>query len=193
MTERFITLIHYGNLAIWDIPNLSQDAKSEALNPEPQAATLPRSLLPYSPSYSIPEGYSCHGLCDWYTGSLQPLWFDNISELPERSSYQVSRFDAGEAEDSLRLNLSFEFPHNGETFIAPYRVCGQHVVILWCNPYGIYCHTGSSNVNKITTLCRPEDVHTTQTSFCPISGRLVYFTSRTQVIQVVDFLPPVRT
>ncbi|KAF4616475.1 hypothetical protein D9613_008439 [Agrocybe pediades] len=195
MTEENITLIHQTHLAVWDIPNFLPDAQTEAIKDEPQVVTPPRKLMSYPPSYTHPEsGYSCYGLCDWYTGSPQPLWFDHISVHRDESSdddptLHVSRFDTQES--GVHWTLSFGLPFHPDTAIAPYRVSGQNIVIIWCTAAGIYCHTGAPNVDRMTTLCLLKGVRITRTSFCPISGRLVYITSKADGIRVIDFLPPV--
>ncbi|KAF8156985.1 hypothetical protein B0H34DRAFT_480094 [Crassisporium funariophilum] len=196
MTDRTIVLIDLEGLSIWDIPKMSPDAQKLALEPESSLIRVARTTLIFPEKYRHdPDLESCSGICDWYTGSPQPLLFDFLRE--EAFHFTVHRF---------RVNLSdFERTVSAElvsqTSIErlelqswePYRVCGDKLVILSSTPTAIECHLQSSStlgeqINRSLIVCDADEVGEREFSFCPVAGRLCWVSRDIMEIKIVDCL-----
>jgi hypothetical protein len=152
---------------------------------EPEAVTQPRTRILYPTDFGSPD--HCAGLCDWYTGSSQPLWFDFFSDGPSESQvfhrFKINIDDLDLPTIPLRSEGSFSILQRPSMTISPYRICGNDVSIFTWGINGAVLHAGSS---------LPDDIHRTfflshgqmtgterrQISFCPISGRLCFISRR---------------
>lgn len=208
MDENAIALIRERDVCVWDFPQLSSstDAQEEFSKlPESGLLThvLPRTSVafPYDYSPDPEHRLGCGGLCDWYTGSRQPLMFDMWEKSPGTGYFEFTRFHV----DTHHLQSSLEVTSTAPAQLtlrnadsrpscAAYRACGDDTVVAWSDNENIFCHTGGlashSGVNSVTTLLDIKDVGGREFSLCPISGRLCYVNPETCDVRVVDFFPP---
>lgn len=147
MNEDFIVLLHDENCTVWKVPELSEDVRSrpQSMLPGPMARMEPLQVLEYGGGVlGLPDPLCCNGLYDWYTDSPQPLWFDVVEE--RGTTLNFSRFEvACNTHTPLRLSIepisTFQVDAPDGRTIAPYRVCGECLVVTWCSSGGIHCHT----------------------------------------------------
>ncbi|KAF8899792.1 hypothetical protein CPB84DRAFT_1779995 [Gymnopilus junonius] len=200
MTKETIVLIDEHNLSVWDVPKLVKDATARSAGEPTVQPSKPRCTLNYTNGYRPFTGYICKGLCDWYTGSPQPLWYDLLN-TSNGYSYHFDRFEADVSDlQSLDIPIkslpSFQLPNTGiyGAFILPYRACGQSIIVPWGNTRGMRCHIGSTTPGDTrdhnVTLRLVDRISPRCVSFCPVSGRLVYISPFEDQIEVVDYLWP---
>ena len=200
MTTDTIILIDEDDLSVWDVPKLKSNASALSQDFEPDIPVKPRCTIRYPDGYSPPAAFTCKGLCDWYTGSPQPLWYDLLHTSDEGYLHHFDRFEA-DISDLQNLNAtikrlpSFELPQVGyvvDSFIMPYRACGQNIVVAWRSRQGVHCHIGSSSSTcprrGDVTLRLTKSAESSSISFCPVSGRLAYI--KATGIEVIDYLWP---
>jgi len=206
MNKNTISLIREREICMWDCPQLSASGNiQEEFTKLPESGSLnfipPRAVVPFPDEYDPEHSLDCGGLCDWYTGSPQPLLFDMLEKIPGTAYFDFSRFhlDLQPSGSHLELTskapaqLSLRNPDSLPCFPA-YRVCGADTfVVAWSNNENIFCHTGGlssdSPINAITTLLNVKEVENRKLCLCPIAGRLCYVDPETSNVQVVDFFP----
>ncbi|KAF8970145.1 hypothetical protein BDZ97DRAFT_127933 [Flammula alnicola] len=197
MTNEVMVLVAPSDLSLWDIPLLSLKAHSVETGTEPSEPSEPRLRLSYPEGFKSPSRSECSGICDWYTGSPQPLWFDITAK--ELSTFNFTRFKIDIPDIHLPMVLItsisfFHIPYYRHTHWTPYRVCGEDISFLWCNSTAIFLHTGGTSsleaVNCKALLRKAEHIDQRQASFCPVSGRLCYISCATDEVKVnvVDYL-----
>jgi hypothetical protein len=154
--------------------------------------TQPRTRIAYPVGFESLDRAECAGLCEWYSGSSQPLWFDFI----EGGRFVFHRFqinidDLDLPTIPLSSEYSFRIRQHSSMSTNPYRVCGDDVSILTFGVDGIAIHAGSSSPDDshdVFFLSRgPTGCKHRQISFCPISGRLCCIDRRK--IKITDYLP----
>lgn len=193
---------------MWDFPELSAtgDAQEEFRKfPESGLSThvLPRAVVAFPDEYNPAPNHrlGCGGLCDWYTGSHQPLMFDMWEKFPGAGHFEFTRFivDTHHPQGCLRVTstapvqLTLRNPDSRPSCTA-YRACGDDTVVAWSDHDNIFCHTGGlaphSGTDLVTTLLDIKDIVSREFSLCPISGRLCYVDPETCDVRVLDFFPP---
>jgi len=207
MDENTIALIRESEVCVWDFPELSatRDAQEEFRKvPESGQSTYvpPRAVIDFPEEYSaVPAHiFGCGGLCDWYTGSRQPLMFDMWGKSTEAAYFEFTRLHVDLQDPQSCLKVTSAAPAqltlrnaNSRPSCASYRACGEDTVVAWSDDDNIFCHTGGlssySGVNSVTTLLSIKDVGSREFSLCPISGRLCYVDADTCEVRVVDFFP----
>lgn len=197
-----MTLIHDDGLSLWGIPRLTADGHIEAPDTKD-----PPSFIAY-PSGSGPPEYDdialshYSGLCDWYTGSQQPLWFDyqHARHLDTVHPFLLQmHFSTLLHKNTLSLDTLSTFPLAKFCYsnALPSRVVGGQQVRMFDAGVGLSCHS----VQQIDGIAQdvfleipliegnrriPED----SKSFCPFSGRVCYyphtFSRSLMEIHVVD-------
>ncbi|KDR72559.1 hypothetical protein GALMADRAFT_252689 [Galerina marginata CBS 339.88] len=201
MNNNHIALIGRHNISVWDFPKLSKGAQMQATKAEPSIPLAPQRILTFEEN-SIPvDDFSCSGLCDWYTDSPQPLWFDIVDELGILGeSLKLTRFEA-DISDSTTFPLvpirsfNLRVPTSDDPYLGAYRVCGSNIVIPRSTSLEISCHLGASSRSANTrdhntTLRLIQGVAWNHVSLCPVSGRLAYIAPESDDIEIIDFLPP---
>ncbi|KIM42307.1 hypothetical protein M413DRAFT_10483 [Hebeloma cylindrosporum] len=207
MDERTIALIREREVRVWDFPQLSasRDAQEEfKKTPESGLSNVvpPRFVVGFPDDYSQDPDYGlgCGGLCDWYTGSRQPLMFDMWEASAGAEYFEFTRFHLDTQHPQGRLQITSESPaqltlqsSDSRPSCAAYRACGDDAVVAWSDNESIHCHTGGlsshSRTNSINTLLDIKNVASREFSLCPISGRLCYVNPDTHDVRVVDFFP----
>lgn len=205
MDENTIALIREREIYVWDFPELSstRDAQEEFRKfPESGLSTYipPRAAVafPYEYSPDPANRLGCGGLCDWYTGSRQPLMFDMWEKSPGTGYFEFTRVHVDtqhppKVTSTAPAQLTLRNADSRPSCTA-YRACGDNTVVAWNDSDNILCHTGGlaphSKVNLVTTLLDIKDVVSREFSLCPISGRLCYVDPETCDVRVVDFFPP---
>jgi hypothetical protein len=106
MDEKAIALIGETSVTVWDFPRLSGNAQGESLKPQPSAPAIPRASFHFPPEAGPNQNCRCSGLCDWYTGSPQPLMFDLQERTWTPLYFELFRFEVSlqsplQAEDQL--------------------------------------------------------------------------------------------
>jgi len=177
MTSCQIILIHRAFVSVYAIPPFERGAQTQACLPEPTEVMTPLSRLPLAgrsqeptpphPSWDEDSDIQCLGLCDWYTGSQQPLWFDMVDMVESGQDHdsvsgrrlQVESYcvgmgsaDAAESQKGADRSLSmhgvsllFEPEsirnQNLSRYVpAPHRASNGGQVRLWSSYDAIYCH-----------------------------------------------------
>ncbi|KAF8965089.1 hypothetical protein BDZ97DRAFT_813472 [Flammula alnicola] len=173
-SRQVMVLVAPSDLSLWDIPPLSLKAHSVETGTEPSEPSQPRLRLSYPEGFKSPSRSECSGICDWYTGSRQPLWFDITAN--ELSTFNFTRFKIDVPDIHLPAVpitsiSSFHIPYYRHTYWTPYRVCGEDISFLWCNSTAIFLHTGGTSSLEATNckalLRKAEHVDQRQASFCP--------------------------
>jgi len=195
-----MNLIHADGLSIWNVPRLTTDGHDE--DPDTK---VPLFFIPY-PSESASTEYeggsaAAHfsGLCDWYTGSDQPLWFDY------QHTYHPETLRSFLLETTSLVGLRLEPPslggfstiHLPETCFSEAlasRVAGGKQVRMFGTDTGLVCHSvqdiGGLAQDSFLKIDLFEDAEYSKT-FCPFSGRFCYstriFLASSVTIRVLDF------
>jgi len=210
MNENTIALIREREVCVWDIPQLSARGDvQEEFTKLPESGSLnyisPNAVVHFPEEYNPEHSLDCAGLCDWYTGSPQPLLFDILEKIPGTGYFDFSRFHLDLQRSRSRLELTSKAPEqltlgnpDSQPCLAAYRVCGADaLVVAWSDFENIFCHTGGlssdSPINTVTTLLNVKEVGSREFSLCPIAGRLCYVDPETSGVQVVDFFPSPQT
>jgi len=199
-----ICLVHEHDLSFWDIPSLSTNATKLSSEPEPSDESIARINIPFPDGQTLPNTSSWTGLCDWYTGSPQPLWLDIFDYDDQNLTIAFKRYlvsSEEKASTSIRLVTEFQLVPDRDAFVyyvLPYRVNGANIVFLWVDQTHIYFHTDSllpsgEHTFNDTLYSVPGFSGSKRTvSLCPISGRLCYISKEDGHIKVIDFVEPAK-
>ena len=168
---------------IWNMPPLS---KSKPLFSDSPAANIPPSFTLKIPNSQMID--SCRGACNWYSGSPQPLIFDNVSPV-EFQRFEIVHKNANFS-DSIVTTLG--------TYLAPNdhgmeygRFCNDTFVCLWTVPGGAtVAHVAGGSIDSIFGTLELHDGRVTHypCSLCPLSGRFAC-TEKLDCVKIVDYFP----
>ena len=184
-----MTLIHEDGVSFWDIPRLTTDGHDE----EPDIED-PLSFIAY-PSGSGPPEYEdgtvfshYSGLCDWYTGSHQPLWFDyqNDDGLDTIFPFRLGiTFSALLHKNTLLMDhlSTIPLPEVCSSTALPSRVVGGQQLRIFDTGVGISCHYSMQGLDgaaqdlflEIPLIEGSSRIPEDSNSFCPFSGRFCYY------------------
>jgi len=184
-----MTLIHEDGVSFWDIPRLTMDGHDEMAETKD-----PLFFIAY-PSGSGPLEYEENtvyshysGLCDWYIGSHQPLWFDyqRHSKLAVHPFVVEITLSTFLTQNHLLLDdlPAFFLPETFGTNLLPSRVVGGKQVrtINYDDGLGPLCHSvqeidGAPQDVFVEIPLAEERSHVLHdnNSFCPFSGRFCYY------------------
>jgi hypothetical protein len=199
MDDKAIALIGETSVTVWNFPRLSGNAQGESLKPQPSAPAIPRASFHFPPEAGPNQNCRCSGLCDWYTGSPQPLMFDLQERTWTPLYFELFRFEVSlqsplQAEDQLLFtpNSPIRLPRTTPRppYMLLYRNLGKNLVVGWSDGDNVFCHAGpmvSDSLPVVTTLLNLRERGMRLLSFCPISGKLCYFDPATQELKVLHY------
>lgn len=212
MNASFVVLIHYHNCTVWRIPEPSQWVDPHSwLDHATNHISEPLRSLPYEHEPLPLTIVDCYGLCDWYTGSPQPLWFDiqksDVGTVDPTSHRFIADIDDPSPDNfSIKPRRSVQIPRRCvNEFMEPYRVCGNHLVAPWRTSESYHCHSQDvrttavdkeERLDKVVDLFHKDWWHERYWSgwptysLCPIAGRLVVARGRSNNVRVIDLFSP---
>ncbi|KAF8156063.1 hypothetical protein B0H34DRAFT_519878 [Crassisporium funariophilum] len=205
VTESAIVLLQTMGVSVWPIP--------QATNPiSPFSGDLPIPLQPPVLMLEYPNRNAIHspeGLCDWYSGTLQPQYYDVRDATRDDGTTTKSRFKVVLKPDlsggELRPIGTFDM-FGLDTRL---RICEDRLVAWWNDPeeVGVEAHIGPADPDdsESWTNHKPQEITNFTTrlgsgleigrryihaSFCPISARLVFCIQEgSWNLGIIDFSP----
>jgi len=199
-----MSLVHADGVSLWDIPCLTTDGYAE--EPDTKEPLLVVAYPPDSePSENVEDPDESHfsGLCDWYTGSRQPLCLDyQHLHRPEKvySFLLEVGFSTRLQQHTLSLN---SFPETTlpeicfSTEALPSRVVGGRQVRLFETDYGVACQSVqeidgfTEDVSlELDLVQKSSELSAEIQTFCPFSGRACFYPMPSQSsveVHVLDF------
>jgi len=199
-----MSLIHTDGVSLWDVPRLSIDGHNEEPNTE-----NPLYFAAY-PSGSTPPDNVNHGptspfsgLCDWYTGSSQPLsfYYQHPHQPGKLCSFLLDvAFSPSLQQNTLSLDSLPKIFLPEYCFLSdalPSRVVGGKQVRVFEADYGVACHFVQEIDGVVEDVFLELDLVQENSldladlkTFCPFSGRACFYPlpSHSSVeVRILDF------